>query len=124
MNNKEKFVKACPEFLYVFAPEPGKERYAFKDRVALSLDQAYSYALKVLDDSLIEEVKDMFREEYGYSVAKEVRDISWVYGPDTKSRHYRITLEAIDGVESVSDYKVEFDEDWKVTSADEYNRVI
>lgn len=125
-NDKLNFVRSCPEFLYAYNPEqrPGTMRYAFKDRVAGSLDKAYAYAVELHEAKLVEAVKQMFRDEYGYSVAKEVRDISPVFGPLVIQRNYRITLEAIDGVESVSDYLVTFDEDWQVTTCDEYNRIM
>jgi hypothetical protein len=126
-SNKAQFIRDCVEFLYITRPNGNDERYIFTDaqfRGKDAFDRAYKYASDLLDKKLIENVKAMFREEYGYNVAKEVREISWVYGPEIKHRHYRITLEAIDGVESVSDYVVTFDDDWQVTTCDEYNRVI
>lgn len=119
--SKESFVKDCPEFLYLAAPEPRKPRYVFKDRVATTLDKAYAYAVELHEAKLLANTTDYFNEEFGSDNVKEVRDISWVYGPEVPTRHYRVTTGP---VEEVVDYHVSFDEDYLVTSAEEYNRVI
>jgi hypothetical protein len=130
---REKFVRDCPEFLYSFNPEGGGRpyiRYAFTDRVAITdskssaLDKAYAYAVGIHEAVLATRATDYFKEEFGSHRVKEVRDISVVFGPGIYQRNYRVTLMNDRGHETVNDYNVSFDEDWQVTTADEYNHVI
>jgi hypothetical protein len=127
--DKTQFILDCTEFLYVYSPKntEADARYVFKDARfdgPNKLDDAYEYAVQLHEDKLLKRIEEFFKEEYGSHRVKEVRDISWVYGPNVHSRHVRVTIEDHEGTEIVADYKVELDKDWQVTTCEEYNRVI
>ena len=40
----ESVIHKCPLYLYTSVPEPGDNRYVFRDKVCLGIREAYDYA--------------------------------------------------------------------------------